>query len=103
MQEDFGVTISLKRNVVLSLQFTPQFPKVVNLAVIDQYTLGLFVNKGLMATPRIDDRQPSVTKTYRPVYVGTATVWTSMKQRSGHLLQECDVGRRTRVTLNDAY
>src|SRR6267378_1478487 len=100
VDDDFRIG-SGAEDVPICFQLAPELKKIVDLAIED-HPDGLFlVRHGLVATRKIDDREPSKTESERPCHVIALVIRASMDKALGHLLDVLTENRRlvTKIVL----
>ena len=86
VDDDFRVTAGAK-HMPERLQLGHQLPVVVNLAVEDDDHRSVLVEKRLLATGDVDDRQPAVAQTQSRLDMQAALVRTAVQLRVIHALE----------------
>lgn len=98
VQDDLGVGVG-GEPVPAGGEFGPQLGEVVGLARVDEgdRPAALFDGHGLAPARKVDDREPAVAESGRPVGPDAAVVGTAAVHRLGHRVQGVPLGAQFTV------
>src|SRR5208283_3514190 len=100
MDDHFRVAMGFK-NMAFAQEKCAQFLKVIDFSVENDLDRSVLIRDGLMASLKVDNREPAETQTNRTGDVVSLVVWAAMVYRVRHGLQER--GRHRRLAAQHQF